>query len=35
MTGPAEALLVLLAGPPGCGKSTFAGRHFPADQVVS
>lgn len=35
MTGPAEALLVLLAGPPGSGKSTFADRYFPAGQVVS
>jgi protein phosphatase len=31
---PAGAL-VLLIGPAGCGKSTWAARHFPPDQVLS
>jgi protein phosphatase len=34
ITLPQEALVVL-AGPAACGKSTFAGRHFAATQVVS
>ena len=31
----AEGSLVVLAGPPASGKSTWAARHFPPDQVVS
>ena len=30
-----DPCLVVLAGPAGCGKSTFAGRHFPPGDLVS